>query len=162
MKNLTSEQRPIFCIFLLFIFLAWFQLLSLYYRVVLHRLTLAQAGYDKIVFLGATLTLSIIMLVKLSFLRPEFNWKKIDKFIAFCRLLQFGCLSAIILLGSPILINLFTGHFDLIPFARDTIEMGCFAGIISMLEEFIIEPRKISLDDKKFRRFLKQIKDSRT
>lgn len=142
MVHLKKEEVPIFLLYGLCWLTAWLTSLSLLYHVALENKSLEQAGYDKAVFLGASLFGGVYLAWRHKFLRPV--WPK-DRWILFWRCCQVAMGGLAIMCVGPLFMRSILMEIDIAAMINESIGVICFLACVAVIDKFIIPTRRMAL-----------------
>ena len=161
MFKLTDEQRPIFIIYGICSICAYFSILAILSCVLVEKLTLAQMGYGKIITFVISFSLVIWFLIKNPFLRPRWRWRGTSKIVAACRVVQWICLSAVLILLCPLLIQAILLKLKPEVIAHRIVTVSLLMALVMMIDNFVIARAKEFNKQRKLKMMLKQTNSRR-
>ncbi|HTX86965.1 MAG TPA: hypothetical protein VMC41_02790 [Candidatus Nanoarchaeia archaeon] len=143
MKKITDWQRPIFYTYVLCGLISWVSILSIFSCLVLKKMTWAQTGIDKIFCFAIFFILFVALLAKFPFLRPEYHWRRMNKKLLICRVLQFLLGSVVIVAFGWFIVQVLLTEINRMFFNELITVIGLGAAIV-IIEKFIVHPFSIS------------------
>jgi len=143
MKKITDWQRPIFYTYVLCGLISWVSILSIFSCLVLKKMTWAQTGIDKIFCFAIFFILFVALLAKFPFLRPEYHWRRMNKKLLICRIIEFIFGSVVIMAFDQFIVQFALMEINQMFFNELIIIVG-LGGAIVIIEKFIVHPFSIS------------------